>query len=322
MTTTNPLTILLFGLILLSGLSYSLIPNAQAETKSIEAIVSLEPYTEDRIKISVGFIDVIGQPISHVNYDITVQHNFVTTVLEDSVHVHSGKGSHITIPLDIKPNSSDVIDIEIVFRGIGITEPYGGPIGKIFRIIEYPNLSQDDMKNADFTEPLLIIPDDIAIQTKDPGGARVDYTVRAIDDVDGVIEARCDPISGSIFPIGKTIVKCFAVDAAFNTVERSFTITVEGLDTPDSIPSWIKNIAAFWCNNEIDDSGFVEAVQYLIDNKVITIPSTDSESYSNEVPSWIKNNACWWSDGLITDKDFTEGLQYLVRTGIIQSTGF
>jgi len=29
------------------------------------------------------------------------------------------------------------------------------------------------------------------------------------------------------------------------------------------IPSWIKDVAVFWCNNEIEDSSFIEAIQHL-----------------------------------------------------------
>ncbi len=87
-----------------------------------------------------------------------------------------------------------------------------------------------------------------------------------------------------------------------------------------SIPTWIKNVAGFWCNDEIDDTGFVEGIQYLIQNNVIVISTTDSVpgSSSQVIPAWIKNNACWWSAGNIADDDFTRGLQFLVKHRIIQ----
>ena len=84
------------------------------------------------------------------------------------------------------------------------------------------------------------------------------------------------------------------------------------------IPDWIRNVAGYWCNDEIDDASFVGGIQYLIENKIIIVPVTESETSSPQaIPSWIKNNACWWSDGQISDKDFASGLEFLIKNGII-----
>lgn len=40
-----------------------------------------------------------------------------------------------------------------------------------------------------------------------------------------------------------------------------------------TIPSWIKNTAGFWANNQISDAEFVSALQYLIDNNILTVSS-------------------------------------------------
>jgi len=86
-----------------------------------------------------------------------------------------------------------------------------------------------------------------------------------------------------------------------------------------SIPSWVKNIGGFWCNNKINDSEFVSAVQYLINEDIIHVEKTGTETpTSQQVPIWIKNNACWWADDKIKDIDFVSGLEYLVNTGTIR----
>ena len=41
-----------------------------------------------------------------------------------------------------------------------------------------------------------------------------------------------------------------------------------------SIPKWIRNNAAWWSNGQIDDSSFVEGIQYLIKEKIMKIPQT------------------------------------------------
>ena len=86
-----------------------------------------------------------------------------------------------------------------------------------------------------------------------------------------------------------------------------------------SIPDWIKNNAAWWAKDQIDDKTFIQGIEYLIKNEIIKIPKTQQGStQSQEIPSWIKNNAGWWSEGQIDDKTFVQGLQYLIQNGIIR----
>ncbi len=90
--------------------------------------------------------------------------------------------------------------------------------------------------------------------------------------------------------------------------------------SPESeIPSWIKNNAGWWADGQIDDTAFIQGIQYLITEGIMDIPQTTSgESSGNEIPSWIKNNAGWWADGQIDDTAFIQGIQYLITNGILQ----
>ena len=85
------------------------------------------------------------------------------------------------------------------------------------------------------------------------------------------------------------------------------------------IPSWIKNNAGWWADDQIDDTAFVQGIQYMITEGIMDIPQTESgESSGNEIPSWIKNNAGWWADGQIDDTAFIQGIQYMITNGILQ----
>ena len=182
---------------------------------------------------------------------------------------------------------------------------------KIFEKGKTPFSGKDDVS------PLILTPSDITVNADDKYGAIVEFSVKAMDDVDGIIRVSCTPSSSSYFQIGKTTVQCNATDSAGNSAEKSFTVIVQA--TSVVIPEWIKNVAGFWCDGEIEDSSFVEGIQYLIDNKVIIVPTASSGSgTSQQIPDWIKNNACWWSSGQISDNDFASGLQYLIKNGIIQ----
>ena len=170
----------------------------------------------------------------------------------------------------------------------------------------------------DTTPPKILKPSDVIVDATESNGARVFYEVLAIDNVDQIVQPSCRPNSGSIFPIGDTAVSCTASDSAGNSATPiTFTVTVNSLGI--FIPDWIKEVAAFWCDDKIDDSSFIEGIQYLIDNDIIIVPATSSGTGGSQtIPSWVKNNACWWSLNLISDDDFASGLQYLIGQGIIK----
>ena len=86
-----------------------------------------------------------------------------------------------------------------------------------------------------------------------------------------------------------------------------------------TIPGWVKNIAKWWSTGDTGDSEFVNAVQYLIRDRVIEVQSGSKPNSGNSViPDWIKKNAGWWADGNIDDDSFLQGIQFLIKEGIIQ----
>jgi len=99
-----------------------------------------------------------------------------------------------------------------------------------------------------------------------------------------------------------------------------------------TIPEWIKNNAEWWSQGEIDDTTFKKSIQFLIQEKIINVPtgpnvsvSKDNEFLEEEleeqtiqIPKWIKNNAEWWYLGQLTDNEFTKSIEYLVKEGIIK----
>ena len=88
----------------------------------------------------------------------------------------------------------------------------------------------------------------------------------------------------------------------------------------ENVPEWVKNTAGWWATNQIDDSSFLQGIQYLIKEKIIIVPPTETaeSAGSQEVPSWIKNNAGWWAEGQINDSSFVLGIQWLISNGIIK----
>ncbi|QUC65210.1 tetratricopeptide repeat protein [Nitrosopumilus sp. K4] len=84
------------------------------------------------------------------------------------------------------------------------------------------------------------------------------------------------------------------------------------------IPDWVRNIAGWWADDKIEDSEFVSALTYLIENKIVQVPSTDeNKTVENKIPDWIKDNAGWWADDMINDQDFVAGIQHMMENGIL-----
>jgi outer membrane protein assembly factor BamB len=82
---------------------------------------------------------------------------------------------------------------------------------------------------ADITAPTIAVPATLTIRTASASGSAASYTVTA-SDPDDTATVSCSPASGSVVPVGTTIVNCTATDTAGNTANASFDIVVD-LDT-------------------------------------------------------------------------------------------
>jgi hypothetical protein len=51
------------------------------------------------------------------------------------------------------------------------------------------------------------------------------------------------------------------------------------------ILNWIKNNAKWWYQDQIQDSAFIKGIQYLIQNKIMIVPSTTTNvTGENKIP--------------------------------------
>ncbi len=85
-----------------------------------------------------------------------------------------------------------------------------------------------------------------------------------------------------------------------------------------SIPEWVKPIAKWWSDGNLNDFEFSSALTYLIENKIIQISPTDIINEPNkEVLEKVKNNAGLWADKQIDDQAFVLDIQHLIENGLI-----
>jgi len=90
-----------------------------------------------------------------------------------------------------------------------------------------------------------------------------------------------------------------------------------------SIPEWVKQNARWWSGGQIEDSTFLNTIQFLVNEKIIDVsgqvtPSSDSGQNKTLVPSWVKNSAGWWAQDKIPEEEFLKGIKFLIENGIIQ----
>ena len=175
----------------------------------------------------------------------------------------------------------------------------------------------ETQEETDNVSPQVLVPNDIVLQATNQSGAIASFNPQAIDNIDELLTPSCNYSSGSVFPIGTTIVTCTATDSSGNSNSNSFSVIVNYTDY--SVPNWVKNVAGFWNQGDINDESFLEGISYLIQNDIIVVPSTETTTQTEStVPSWVKTNAGWWSSGEINDETFVNGIQYLIQIGLIQ----
>jgi hypothetical protein len=81
---------------------------------------------------------------------------------------------------------------------------------------------------VDRTPPRLSLPADIRVVANRPGGATVTFSATALDVVEGNLSSSviCTPPSGSLFPMGTTLVNCSVHDSQGNAASGNFSVTV------------------------------------------------------------------------------------------------
>jgi hypothetical protein len=91
----------------------------------------------------------------------------------------------------------------------------------------------------DRTPPVLALPaSPLTLSPTSAAGAIVDYVATATDAIDPDVTVDCTPPSGSLFPIGNTLVTCTATDdgpnefGAGNEVQGTFTVAIVDVVPP------------------------------------------------------------------------------------------
>ena len=107
-------------------------------------------------------------------------------------------------------------------------------------------------------------------------------------------------------------------DNEFATTSIPIVIHQNKISTPILIPDWIRDDALLWSEEKITDKKFTDIINYLIENKIITILENESNTIEvKKTPSWIRTITGWWADGEIDDETFFESFEFLLKKNII-----
>ncbi len=87
-----------------------------------------------------------------------------------------------------------------------------------------------DVTVEDTTPPVLTCPGSQVVDCAGSGGTVVDYSPSVFEVCDAGVSVVCIPPSGSLFPVGTTVVTCVATDASGNTDMCTFPVTVTTSD--------------------------------------------------------------------------------------------
>jgi predicted secreted protein with PEFG-CTERM motif len=101
------------------------------------SIESSVPTGNEAMPIDVKFTDTDGNPIQHINYDITAMQDGTEVLSVSGAHEHMGEGMHTTDTLA----SDSPVDIQVTILGIGLPGEeanWKGPIGDVVSLQVVP----------------------------------------------------------------------------------------------------------------------------------------------------------------------------------------
>ena len=107
---------------------------------------------------------------------------------------------------------------------------------------------------------------------------------------------------------------------SFSLIGSTILIQTSSAQEDTQVPTWVKDVAGWWAEDEISQGEFLAGIEYLINNNIIMldfVPCSMPTAQGGMVPDWVKNNAKWWSEDLINSNDFVNGIEYLVKKQII-----
>jgi len=269
---------------------------------------------------NAGFtgIDSIGYTIS----DNTISEIAGTDTATVTVTVEDGIAPEITAPEDLivqAAGEQTAVDIgvatatdnsgiePIITNDAPASFPLGDTIVTWTATDSLGNFAIDTQTITveDTTPPSFIPLADITVLSST--AISINFDVIAVDDVDAEPEISCLPQSGSEFSLGETTVTCTTTDFSGNSVQTSFTVTLD--DSIISIPTF-EELIAIIASLELDE-GITNSLSSKIDSAAASIEDGNTEPAINKLEAFINQvNA---QDGKKLSAEQAESLRELAN---------
>ena len=233
---------------------------------------------------------------SQCTFTVTVQDTTLPTIecpSDTTLECVGGDGAVLEYTVTASDACDDTLDV-ICDPESGSTFPIGSTTVTCTATDSSGNVSECsfDVIVEDTTPPTIECPGDTTLECTGDGGALVEYTVEASDLCDSEPSIDCDWPSGSIFPLGETLVTCTATDAAGNETECTFTVKVQ-----DTTPPTVHGVSAspneLWSPNHkmVNVTIVVDAddVCGVVTCKIVRVSSnedTNGRGDGNTEPDW------------------------------------
>jgi len=125
-------------------------------------------------------------------------------------------------PVTCVPGSGSVFAIGTTTVACSAADLHGNTVSGTFTVLVTPRNPKP---------PKVTAPKNIRVEATSPAGAIVTFEATATDPFDGPLPVTCVPASGSMFPVGATLVTCSATNSSGRTDTDTAIITVR--DTTD-----------------------------------------------------------------------------------------
>ena len=88
----------------------------------------------------------------------------------------------------------------------------------------------------------------------------------------------------------KTILAGIIATVLLTSIVTFNTISAQ----ENTVPSWIKNTAGFWANGDISDNEFLNAIEFLINQRIIHVPSSVPQAEAQKLVYTISDTYQIW----------------------------
>jgi len=230
-----------------SGISYDYTVSATHDGSSIS--VTCTPVSGSIFPIGETVVLCTATTGVKASFTVTVQDTMppnVATPSDITIETTNSNGEIVTFDV----SATDNIDGEVTSScqptsgstfSIGTTEvtctatDSSGNIGTASFTVSLIDISEPE-PTPDTIPPVIVTPNDRAVEATSSNGSIVTFSVSATDNIDGSVSVSCSPTSSSMFSLGITTVTCSATDISGNTATKSFTINVT-FEEPEQIPA-------------------------------------------------------------------------------------